>query len=389
MFCRFLTERCNGRKILDTTIDDIRFYYRTRLYAADGTICAVTWNRSITALDKFFTWAKRDGLLTAVPFTYNYATSNIPNEFTPRHKGRNNSLVRTGARDGVKCISFEEYLQFRDIGLRGLLPDGTRDPNFRGRNGLRNAAFAELFVTTGVRLEEGGSILRHELPDPEAAKWEKHRSCTMRLAKLTTKGDKGRSIRIPKRILTEYLLSYVKEDRDNSIIKANAADRYNDLYDIIKVSKWRRLECVCQAASGAVRTLCYDELKPKQRRLLFCSVTQESNLGLEPGLLWLTESGMPMTLGTHEVIYNRACRRLREFDIDIWVTPHTLRHTFAVYMLSHLIRETIGSAKELARHKGEIHLSPDYLRSAPEASEDARTRQHQHDLQIPNLHGRG
>src|SRR5436309_10702286 len=41
--------------------------------------------------------------------------------------------------------------------------DGTERPGARDRNGLRNALFADLLVTTGLRLEEASGLLADEL----------------------------------------------------------------------------------------------------------------------------------------------------------------------------------------------------------------------------------
>jgi integrase len=54
----------------------------------------------------------------------------------------------------------DDYRIFRDVGLRGLALDGTERPGARDRNGLRNALFADLLVTTGLRLEEASLARR-------------------------------------------------------------------------------------------------------------------------------------------------------------------------------------------------------------------------------------
>jgi integrase len=50
-----------------------------------------------------------------------------------------------------------------------------------------------------------------------------------------------------------------------------------------------------------------------------------------------------MTPPAWEAVFRRASERCRRCGIDIDVTPHMLRHTFAVHMLSMLIREQIGT----------------------------------------------
>jgi len=58
--------------------------------------------------------------------------------------------------------------------------------------------------------------------------------------------------------------------------------------------------------------------------------------------LWLTEGGLPMPMASWQAVFRRASARCRSFGIDIDVTPHMLRHSFAVHMLTLLLREQIG-----------------------------------------------
>jgi integrase len=51
-------------------------------------------------------------------------------------------------------------------------------------------------------------------------------------------------------------------------------------------------------------------------------------------VLWLTEGGLPMPMAAWEAVFMRASARCRRFGLDIDVTPHMLRHTFAVHMLT-------------------------------------------------------
>ena len=61
------------------------------------------------------------------------------------------SYGRAVKRSDVPFVSLEDYRVFRDVGLRGLDVDGAERPGARDRNGSRNALFAELLFTTGLR----------------------------------------------------------------------------------------------------------------------------------------------------------------------------------------------------------------------------------------------
>ena len=53
--------------------------------------------------------------------------------------------------------------------------------------------------------------------------------------------------------------------------------------------------------------------------------------------------GDPMRPAAWEAVFLRADARCRARGLDLHVTPHMLRHTFAVHMLSLLIQAQIGA----------------------------------------------
>ncbi|HEU5376222.1 MAG TPA: site-specific integrase [Ktedonobacteraceae bacterium] len=170
---RFLAEYYQ-KTIWDATHADLVSFHTARRGAtrshrdliasssATAQIDASSWNRCIAALDKFYRWAFTQHYIREIPFTYRQGQS-FYGEFMVTTQ-RNEANER-GARHGdMRFLSLEDYVCFREVGLRGRLPDGQDDPSFRGRNGARNVAFAELLVTTGMRLTEANSLLMLELP---------------------------------------------------------------------------------------------------------------------------------------------------------------------------------------------------------------------------------
>jgi hypothetical protein len=73
LFDRFLAERRGGRSIWEAGQENLRAYRRARRSGADG-VSAGTWNRFITALDKWAGRAVYEKLIEAVPFPYQDVT---------------------------------------------------------------------------------------------------------------------------------------------------------------------------------------------------------------------------------------------------------------------------------------------------------------------------
>jgi site-specific recombinase XerD len=233
----------------------------------------------------------------------------------------------------------DTYLFFRDVGLRGRLPSGAEDAAFCGRNGERNATFAELLVTTGLRLTEANSLVLPELPEvPESLA----KSVPFLLASSTTKGQKSRKIYIPTRVLRQ-ITSYQEIERANAIVRSHQAGTYGHWPHPLRVVKASRRTWTLQRGDE-LSSVPLSRLAPHERRsaLLYCSNgTVEA-----PMSLWLTEQGTPMTSDAWEVIFAQASARCCRLGYELYITPHMLRHTFAVHMLAQLIRAQIGALFE-------------------------------------------
>lgn len=352
-FSRFLDERMNGKRLLAATKDDLRTYFRIRCMSIDA-ISVRSWNRSVAALDRFYRWALENGQITQLPFDYRYGSTLIAGQRRAKETRRNQFTITAGRSEDVKCISLADYLVFRDVGLLGRRPDGSLDPTFRGRNALRNAAFAELLVTTGARLSEGACILKAELPDMDAPNAIGLKTHKMQLARLTTKGSKGRTLRISHRLMKDFILPYIQEDRDNSVAKAMMMGAYRSLEDAMPVEKWEKNHCRLIEHGKSIKAK-YNALAPGERARMF--TTDEDGSLTEPGLLWCTETGLPTVPENFQAVFERGCERCARFGYDFDITPHTLRHTFAVNMLSELIRLSMGEGVSLREQRQKLSES--------------------------------
>lgn len=326
VWARFLLERRDGKTVWQADRHDVLAFHRARrMSAAPYRISAASWNRSVAALDKLYRWAVEEGIIAASPFSYGVTHRRAAGGRAVLAVTANRARERAARRHDTRYIDLGRYLLFREVGLRGRFPDGSEDPTWRGRNGERNALFAELLITTGLRLSEAGSLLLAELP---RAVEPGLRSVAFDLPGPIAKGGRPRRIRIPRRVLA-LISDYIDLERSISVARSEPA--VSDPFWLIPEDGRVR-----DAAGKRVRL---DRLTPaERRRVLIGSAGQAQH-----AMLWLTEGGKPVPSATWEAAFRRACIRCQRFDIEVEVTPHTLRHAFAVNMLSMLIREQIGT----------------------------------------------
>lgn len=326
VWARFLAERRGGKTVWQADRHDVLAFHRARrLSDAAFRISAASWNRSIAALDKLYRWAVEEGIISASPFSYGVTLRRTAGSRAVLAVAANRARERAARRHDTRYIDLGRYLLFRDVGLRGRRPDGSEDPAWRGRNGERNALFAELLVTTGLRLTEAGSLLLAELPRQTEPR---SRSVPFDLPGPIAKGGRPRRIRIPRRVLA-LISDYVDLERTISAARSEP---------VVSDPLWLMPEGG-KATGAAGKRVRLDRLTSTERRRVLIGAPGRA----QHGLLWLTEAGRPVPSATWEAAFRRACVRCRRFGIEIEVTPHTLRHTFAVNMLSMLIREQIGT----------------------------------------------
>ena len=73
----------------------------------------------------------------------------------------------------------------------------------------------------------------------------------------------------------------------------------------------------------------FEALVPDERgRLIICD---NDGVPEEPAALWLTEIGLPVEPNSWEAAFARASRRCAAAGLPLKVSPHQLRHTFAVH----------------------------------------------------------
>ncbi|HVB26308.1 MAG TPA: tyrosine-type recombinase/integrase [Mycobacteriales bacterium] len=336
LFARFLHESRGGKAIWACDGADLRAYKQVRLRTPGPTQVSVgTWRRSIAALNKWVAWALAEDVIAREPFRYRDATVWTPHGM---------KQVRVNAESEpdpgpapVRFVCFADYLTWRDVGLRGRFPDGRADPSWRGRHDERNAAFADLLVSTGMRLSEGASLLVGELPAHRAV--ETGRLSGIQLSAAVTKRNRARTV-FPSPRCVRALHRYVRIERDELVTRIRAGGGYRLGEDSVAVARAGPLT-VTFAGGGSVP---YTKLDPATRAQLRLLTPAGELAG--PLAVWLSTDGTPVTTSGWQSVFARANARCARFDLDVRISPHTLRHSYAVHMLGLLLRQTVAALGE-------------------------------------------
>ena len=338
VWLRFLAD-ARGKHVWQAERADVDAFHRARRRDDAGfRISPASWNRSIASLAKLYAWGERERLIAFAPFTHRTVWRRGHGGRRAQLASRNEAYERAAKRSDVRFIELSAFRTFRDVGLRGLAADGSERPGARDRNGTRNALFAELLVTTGLRLEEASFLLAFELVGLVAA-GTPSRQRRLELAAALTKGDYGRTVVLPSRLVPQ-ISAYIQVERAVACGKFAAR------------KGWRQIDqpIFIRAPVPGTRTLVLRDggtipievLTPNERgRVVICD---DDGAPREAAALWVTEVGQPVQPNSWEAIFARAGRRCANTGVPVRVSPHQLRHTFAVHMLAMLIQHRLREA---------------------------------------------
>lgn len=335
----FMRARGRGDNPIYATYEDMRAYRNARLNGNPPELSAKSWNRMISAFEKLFEWAVVNSLISETPFKYRKGRSG--GRWAP--KEINSLKVPVSEDDVVKCVTIEQFRFFRDVGLRGRLPDGlTPDTQSRVKNGFRNALIADLLLNTGMRETEAMALFDEEFPAFESSPLSRI-SCPLDLPPAITKGQKRRSTLLPVGVLRD-LDHYRRGDREDAIARGVEKGLYGDDRFIHATAGTKASFRITSDSQSKLWP--FEKIKPELRRKLI--VHDLSRGSLQPAQLFLNNDGTPMPADNLRPVFARACERCERYGVKLHISPHTLRHTFAVHMLSLLMRDLIMQLGDLS-----------------------------------------
>lgn len=317
-WARFLTEHGIG-------VFDNRERLRTGLsgyaaYRAVGPVKArfeaTTWNQHVSVLASFYRWATAEGYAASEPFSYGVALNSYADKLLLRQK---NSATRRVPKPHVSI----KYLavDFADLlirGLAGLDRDGGPS-KFRGHHLARNGAVGRLALSTGLRAAEFSSLLVWEIP--ALPQRPQRFPIPFPVPAGVTKGTKFRTTWIEYDALVE-VHRYIELDR--------AVNVEGSLWKPVHSEPLMVTEPDHRGGRVNGTRVAWASLRPVERRRL-----------VAPGggscLLSVCSDGRPFTAWS--TVFARTADRIRQQWEPRFphVSPHRLRHTFAMKTMERLV----------------------------------------------------
>jgi site-specific recombinase XerD len=346
-FLNFLWRARGGRSWRDATEADHLAYLVWRRRDAGGPrVDDATWDREVTAVNRFYAWQVRAGYVRVNPIPQRERRP-VPVSGGGRVgvvEGEAPATLSHGAgRDKIEWFPPVSYRRWRDVGVRGYTVESRPDPGFRGRWAARNATFCDLMVRTGMRLSEQTAVTLFEVP------LGRGRGGYQRfwLPAAIAKGGSARWVYVPSSVAAD-VADYVEFDRAEVVAQARADGRYR---------RWRRPLVVEDPACPVVRTAGGHRTKvslldPVERRQLLVDGPD----GLEPAMLWLSEFGTPMATSTWKDMFGTANRRCRSRGVRLHGHAHLLRHSYAVITLEQMQRGHIAALAEMTPGQRESYV---------------------------------
>lgn len=319
-FANFLDSR--GTDVLHATPDDVLAYRDHRLHGSPRPVSAATWQRETVTIRGIYSFLQDTGQRDNPPWLTIAATTPLTSRWT--------------TEPDIRPLTRPQWRAFRNIGLGGNLPNGELDTTWRGSNPLRSQAGAQLALTTGMRVGEFSSLITAELPrnSPDGA--------TV-LLEACAKYNKRRRVHIPPKTLR--LIDLYRATERNQRVAASRGSlwaRRRELYLVTEIDHYTRT--VRGTLGGAASTWRFHQLPPHLRRIAVIN----TDAGLEALGLFLGRGGLPISLRAWHATFKDASRRVSQLAPEQMggrranVTPHDLRHTFAVVLLKALTARAIA-----------------------------------------------
>ncbi|MFE2728934.1 integrase [Kitasatospora sp. NPDC059327] len=246
------------------------------------------WDREAAAFTRLFKWAK------VVPL--------------PVDVSRREDRAADSVSSRVSWLTPRTWGLWSNIGLRGPTRAGVPAAGWEARTEGRNTAFVQFQLSSGLRRQEGGSLLTFELP---VQRLRGGLYCHGQVAGALTRSKQSRTFYAGTEALGQ-VETYVQSERAWAVARAQKQGRYERLpvvRVITRVTRGREPVVHWVDRAGVEGQQKLSRLAWRERQWLFL----EGPEGPEPAWLWLTEQGMPMLPDRWNQVFrgaNQRCERV-------------------------------------------------------------------------------
>ncbi|MFJ3216717.1 site-specific integrase [Kitasatospora sp. NPDC086801] len=327
LLLNFLSAR--GVRWREATEQDLADYrdWRCESPLNPQRIGGTKWNREAAAFTRLYKWSK------VVPM--------------PVDVGRRVDRAADSVSSRVSWLTPRTWGLWSNVGLRGHARTGVPAAGWDSRTEERNTSFVQLQLSSGLRRQEGGALLTFELPTQQL---RYGRYCHGQIAAALTRSKRSRTFYASVDSLGQ-VEAYVQSERAWAIARAQEEGRYE------RLPYMRLVREVTRGREPKVRWVDRDGVEGEQKlALLDWRERQwlylEGREGPEPAWLWLTEQGLPMLPDRWNTVFRNANLRCEQVLLTSeerelgrgfrlaevrgkspWATPHSARHSMALYQL--------------------------------------------------------
>lgn len=284
-------------------------------------LAPTSWNGELSVLAGFYSYAKRRGWVDFDP--------------VPRWGARQRNTLRDRVNEHrrERFLTEAQTRLFLEVGLRGDSPSTTE---LRPRHAERNYAIGLMLVSTGLRRQEATLLLDCEVPTSETL----HPSGIESFVRFG-KGGRPRAVWVTDD-LVDAVDMYRAMEREKIVRQSQRTlrkrMRSGDVLVVDEIIPNRRGHDIRVGQHVIGNERFSDEDRTR-------AVIVRPDGIINPITLFVVEGGRPPALRTVNNIFNEALERVASIDhpdrppAHLDVTPHVMRHTFAVRMLAALMRQ--------------------------------------------------
>ena len=358
-----------SRAWTDAVERDLEDYEHWRRFAPENLerIGGSKWDRELAAFVSLYKWAAANRYVSQTPVAMRQV------------RGRNGEVMASAAArakdtrpSNVHWLTPRTWRRWIDVGLRGHGRDGIPEAGWASRVEDRNVAFTRLLVSSGLRRAEGGSLLTFEVPE---LRLDGGRYYWGKVAAEVTRSKRNRTFYVAADAIGD-IEAYVDSSRAWAVRRAQRKGLYERLPGlrvVTEVTRQKNQMVRWRGLYGTTGRQPLNEVTVRERMLLFT----EGQRGLEPLWLWLNERGMPLGVDSWDGVFrtaNERCERVltpaSRVGLDPhqvhapYATPHSARHSFALYMLvvlNVLMDQKYGLTKEERKEFRELYGDPWFM----------------------------